>query len=367
MKKILLSLASVTTILTACTSQEVIDESSIQGNAIGFENVVNKPTRADDPHQGVSLTKSTFDNFYVFGYYTKDGMDNSAVQIFNTEEVKLTNGKWVYTNPRYWNPGCTYYFYAYSCGDLKLSNAYGTFSMDMTGTTTEKRALVINGYLCDYRHQHDLIYAENEGIVGKEKPKNGTATANQPVRFTFRHLLTMISASFKSSFPTGYKIRISNVRMVNIKNTASYNPRATVTWYNQQIELLPNSANPYIELDVDKTKTTEAGDSKGIETQIGFAIPYNYNVAATGNVTLTFDMDVIRDGKVVLQRNLRGNFNPNWESGKKYNYSIVIAGTDADLEAIAFETATDPITGWESGSGSTITLETYTNNTQSRN
>lgn len=362
MKQILLSLACCSIALTACTSQEVIDESIQQGNMIGFENAVNNSTRAEDESQSVVLNKNNFDNFYVFGYYTKDGMDNTAVQIFNTEEVKLLGGKWSYTNPRYWNPGCTYYFYAYSCGDLKLSNAYGTFSMDMTGTTTEKRALVINGYLCDYRHQHDLVYAENEGMVGQDK--NNSGTANKPVTFTFKHLLSMISASFKSSFPSGYQIRISNVRMANIMNTASYNPRATVNWYGHEIKLLPNSTNPYIQLSINKTNNkdvTEFGKD-AVTSGIGFSIPYNYADAGTGNVTLTFDMDVIRDGKVVLQRNLRGNFNPNWESGKRYNYSIVISGTDADLEAIAFETATDPITGWENGNGTTIELETYIKN-----
>ena len=362
MKQILLSLAIGSMVLTACTSQEVIDESITQGNVIGFENAVDKSTRADDPSQGVVLNKSNFDNFYVFGYYTKDGMDNTAVQIFNTEEVRLVNGKWQYTNPRYWNPGCTYFFYAYSCGDLKLSNEWGTFSMDMTATTTEKRALVINGYLCDYRHQHDLVYASNEGIVGKEKPQDGTTIANKPVTFTFKHLLSQISASFKSDFPTGYKIRISNIRMVNIKNYANYNPRATVTWFGHESKTLPNGTNPYIELSIDNTNgmnETEKGKAE-IKSGIGFAIPFNYGDVATGNVTLTFDMDVIRDNKVVLQRNLRGNFNPNWESGKIYNYSIEITGTNADLEAIAFETTTDPISGWESGNGSTITLATYT-------
>lgn len=361
MKQILLSLACCTMVLTACTSQEVIDESIQQGNIIGFENALNNSTRAEDSH-GVVLTKTNFDNFYVFGYYTKDGLDNTAVQIFNTEEVKLLGDKWLYTNPRYWNPGCTYFFYAYSCGDLKLSNAYGTFSMDMTSTTTEGRALVINGYLCDYRHQHDLIYAENEGIVGQQK--NSTGTANRPVTFTFKHLLSLITASFTSSFPSGYRIRISNVRMSNIYNTASYNPRATITWFGHEIKLLPNSTNPYIQLSVDNTNNnnvTHVGE-KAVMTGVGFAIPYNYATAGTGNVTLTFDMDVIREGKVVLQRNLRGNFNPNWESGKRYNYSIVISGTDADLEAIAFETTSDPITGWESGDGTTIALETYIKN-----
>ena len=360
MKQILLFLACGMMVLPACTSQDVVDESITQGDMIGFENALNKSTRSEDISQGVVLTKSNFDNFYVFGYYTKDGLDNTAVQIFNTEEVKLVNGKWSYTNPRYWNPGCTYFFYAYSCGDLKLNNSYGTFSMDMTATTTEKRALVINGYLCDYRHQHDLVYAENEGMVGKEKPKEGTA--NSPVTFTFRHLLSQISASFRSSFPEGYKIRISNVRMNNIMNTASYNPRATINWFEHKSTSLPNGSNPYIELGIDNRNNkneTEVGKAE-VTSGIGFAIPYNYADIATGNVTLTFDMDVIRDGKIVLQRNLRGNFNPNWEAGKVYRYSIVIAGTDADLEAIAFETTTDPITGWEQGGSSTITLETYT-------
>lgn len=372
MKKNLFSMALGILALSACTSSDIIDE-GIQSNAIGFENVVNKQTRAEGPVS--TLDKNNFNMFYVFGYYTKPGMENSAIQIFNSEEVKLdkSSGNWTYSNPRYWNPGGTYYFYAYSCGDLKLNSTFGTFAMDITETKTEDRALMINNYLCDYRHQHDLVYAENEGIVGKPKPESGTATANPKVKFKFNHLLSKINAQFTSTFPAGYKIRISNVSVTNIRNYANYNPKATVKWYGQELRVLEDSRNPYINLYVptgngtgtdpqDDTlplNTTEFG-KPAVTTEVGFVIPFDYSKSTGGNVTLTFDIDVVRDGAVVLQRNLRGNFNPNWQAGFGYTYNVEITGTDASLEAIAFETETDPITGWSDTNGGKITLETYT-------
>lgn len=360
MKKIFLSFATGTLLLTACTSQEVIDE-SIQSNAIGFENVINKPTRADvtgDPNK--VLTKSNFDEFYVYGYYTKPGLSLNAIQIFNQEKVQLENGSWTYTNPRYWNPGATYYFYAYSCGDLKLSNKFGTFSMDISNDKSiDERALMINGYVCDHTHQHDLVYAEKEGMVGKDKSANEGEIANNKVNFQFRHLLSKVDAEFKSDFPEGYQIKVSNVQISNILNKASYNPKATQKkWYGHLSISEEDGTNPYIGLYINDKENIAENSKDTVRTGNGFAIPYDYNQQTGGNVTLTFSITVIRDGKEVLQRRLRGNFNPTWTEGHAYTYSITITGTDASLEAIAFETATDPITGWTNGGTSSITLET---------
>lgn len=367
MKKILLSITAGVTLLTACTSQDVIDE-SVQSNVIGFENVVNKQTRATE------LTADKFDNFYVFGYYTRGALDNDAVQIFNGEEVKRTlpDGNWTYTNTRYWSPGGIYYFYAYSCQDLKLSSAYGTFSMDMTESTKERRALNINNYRCDYQHQHDLIYAENEGMEGLPKSETTGQVANQTVKFKFKHLLSKVNATVTSDFPAGYTLEVSNIKMNNIINFASYNPKGISTkWHSHKMDRSDESVNPYINMpifigtmknehgnQVEYSNSTERSKAP-VMTEPGFCIPFNYgnnNITAT----LTFDISVKREGNVVLQRNLKGDFNPNWEEGHAYTYNVTITGSDAKLEAIVFETDTEPITGWTSPTSTSITMETYT-------
>ncbi|MDE6403321.1 MAG: hypothetical protein K2K86_05905, partial [Muribaculaceae bacterium] len=47
MKKQFFWLALGVSTLCACTETDVIEESSVQSNAIGFENVIRKTTRAE--------------------------------------------------------------------------------------------------------------------------------------------------------------------------------------------------------------------------------------------------------------------------------------------------------------------------------
>ncbi|MDE6308863.1 MAG: fimbrillin family protein, partial [Muribaculaceae bacterium] len=67
MKKHFFYLAAGAFALTACTSEDVIDDVQTTRNPIQFENVVNKMTRATD------LNTSNFKQFNVFGFYTVPG------------------------------------------------------------------------------------------------------------------------------------------------------------------------------------------------------------------------------------------------------------------------------------------------------
>lgn len=116
--------------LTACTSEDVVDDVTTSSrNLIRFENVVNKPSRA-----ATDITTQTLNQFNVFGFYVLPDAPTHAYEVFNN--VPVTNpgsGMWGYDDKyaRYWVPNANYYFYAYSCGSAALKDTYGNFSLDV--------------------------------------------------------------------------------------------------------------------------------------------------------------------------------------------------------------------------------------------
>ena len=321
MKKHLFSLAVGVLALTACTSEEITEVSSTQGNAISFENVVNKNSRAVEG----DLDKNSFDMFLVYGYYTKENA-STPIQIFNGVPVKKVNNQWIYDGVRYWIPNCTYYFYAYSCADIALSSDKGSPTLTLTNESTPAgRALSIMNYLCDTRHQHDLVYAENGPIVATEKN-------NQQVSLPFKHALCKIKAVFTTDFPDGYVVKISDVKIDEFYNKANFNAR-TKAWSG-----FVEEDGAYINLNVDPNKNTmtNAANSK-VETSEIFIIPTVY--PSDQWVKLHFTIELSKGNDVVLQRSIYGSWSPNWEVGKIYTYNINITGSSAGIEPIVFAAA----------------------------
>ena len=339
MKKHLFSLVVGALALTACTSEDVTNLSPTQSNAIGFENVINKNSRAVEG----DLTKNSFDMFMVYGYYTKENI-STPIQIFNGVPVKKVNNQWVYDGVRYWIPNCTYYFYAYSCADIALSSDKGSPTLTLTNETTpEGRALSIMNYVCDSRHQHDLVYAENGPIVASEKN-------NPQVSLPFKHALCKIKAVFTTDFPDGYTVKISDVKIDEFYNVGSFNARNKV-WSN-----FTEEKDAYISLAVDDTKNTmtNAANSK-VETSEIFIIPTVY--PTTEWVKLHFTIELTKGNEVVLQRSIFGSWSPNWEVGKIYTYNINITGSSAGIEPIVFAAAQSlDDSSWDSSTSVNMTF-----------
>ncbi len=359
--------------LTACTSEEVVEDVAKKQNVIGFENVVDKLSRADD------LTSGTLKQFNVFGFYTTPDNAKVAVEVFNDTPVeKQSGGTWAYKDKdRYWVPGAHYYFYAYSCGSIaKLNSDYGQFSIDLARTdlTAADRTFNITNYLCDATHQHDLIFATNTGatetdafagILGKEK-------GNGLVSFQFKHLLSKVKAQFTSDFPTDYTVEISDVSLENIRNIGDYNSNGG--WKNvSRLE----EGSPYVFLlDTDyvdeegnnpiKPVKTIAGQDPAV-TNTAFVLPFTYNGEDATETTpdtwvyLKFTLTVYNKGEKILVKELTGKFNPSWIEGYSYTYNVVVSGSTANLQVIAFTTIADGqgniITNWGSDDNGKIEID----------
>lgn len=374
MKKSIFFLAAGAMAFTACTSEEVIEESMLQTNAIGFQSVVGKEAR--------EILTDDFSNFFVYGYYTKEGEvagTTAVVGVFNDKLVSKKDGAWSYSDTRYWVPDASYFFYAYSCDNQ--NTAQGVASFNQTGQTKEARRLTLENFRSDNTHKHDLVFAANEGmgsngILGKESSTSGTP-ANAAVSFKFSHILSRVRITFKSGFAAGYQLKISNVRIENIRNVGDFTPEIGNDgmllvkengslggkWTGND-EGLPERkvANadevPFLDFDIAKVGditrdiATAAVPAQGENAAVaavdaltvpGYVIPCAYKEA---NVKLVFDVLVMdAAGTQVYAQTIAGTWTPEWKLGTAYNYNITITGTAAGLEPINF-VADQVINGW---------------------
>lgn len=343
MKKHLIFLAAGAFALTACTSENVVDDVATSRNEIKFTNVVNKHTRAAE-----DLTAGSLRKFNVFGFYTKDANTNSAHEVFSDLLVYDNEGnrQWTYDGAKqYWVPGATYYFYAYSCGSVAShDDNIGTFNLNMSnengGMAATDRKFTITSYICDNTHQHDLLFAASNPITATE----GT---NSDVSFQFGHILSKIKAKFTHNLSSEYDIVIKDVAVSNICNQANFD--SETGWANAGRK----SGSPFVSLlDTDDATnpreplTIAFGESS--QTDEAYVIPCVYKNIEDSNVYITFTVEVYYDGDLVVSKGLTATFKPEWQKGYAYLYNISIDPSDLQLSEIKFTVSTS-ITAWEDG------------------
>lgn len=369
MKKSIFFLAAGAYALTACTSEEVIDDVVLKQNAIGFETVANKMSRLDDVKD---LVGGDLEFFNVYGYYTTPDVENSdgtttpsltAIPVFNNVKVKRTStgAAWTYDgDARYWVPGGHYYFYAYNCGNAEkgLSEQYGKFVFDLEGEKANtERVLKIEDYVCNETHQHDLIYAYNVGqkIDGNSTPIItsfpgivASETGNKSVKFQFNHILTKVKAQFASRFPEDYTVNVSDVTINGLYDKATYNPNNGWDFYTKTVTypkvfLLKTNDAETDELEI-KYQLDKDNNLVYTPTHSAFVLPKTYN---NEEVAIKFDIEVVNKDKVVMHKTMVANFKPSWTQGCSYTYNITIDGSAANLEQISFELdETVSLFGW---------------------
>lgn len=323
MKKFLLALAATGMVLTGCTQSEIIEEGPVaQTGRIGFASHVNKGTRA--------LDNENFASFQVYGAYTMPNETNSPVVVFNDVKVSKGENAWTYDDLRYWVPKASYRFSAYSSEGGLPTGARANYAEDVNHVYQ----LNLVDYRSDKDNQRDLIYASAGPIVGKDKE-------NATVPMEFGHILSRVQMQFKSSFPAGYQVEVSNVRINNIRNKGNF-MGSTETWTEVNRTADDMTVEPKFSAgnNICKAKNGEE-EAVNALTEFAYVIPFEYQL---NNVDFIFDIKVTNGGVTIMERQLRAAWKPNWKKNQQYRYTVTLTGSEAGLEPIKF---TGSVSEWD--------------------
>ena len=337
MKKSLSLIAVAAMSLTACTQSDVIEENVQSNNAIGFNTMVNRGSRA--------IESNTFKQFYVFGNYHSDSKPAAPVEVFTgtsvTRENTTDGTPWTYTGKRYWVNGAKYYFSAYAIDGGTIEKGTPVYTHDDAGKYTFK----ISDFICDHTQQKDLVYAAAGSF---ESPIVGKNEDNAVVPFAFKHVLSRLDFVFKTNFPEGYKVTISSVTVQDVRNKATFTGKqyaadanvsadAVGSW--SEPERVPETPYISVPFETGANMTIDNTMTDGLRSGFVYVIPYHYKTLAQNGKGVAIQFTVlVKDpaGNEVLNKQLAGRWRPMWDMNKTYTYTININGEASGLEEIQF-------------------------------
>ena len=306
MKKHFLFFAMAVAAMTSCMKDEVVASYEPAPQAIGFESFVNKTTKA------VTATDSDIQKFYAYAYYST----TSVTPVFNGVTVTKDADVWDHDGEtKYWTAN-TYYFGAYANGNNadpidNVQFADGELTIP-SYTVTDANDLVA-----------DVLTVDN------------TALSNQPVGFTFDHLLTKIKFTVQNT--SEYTMKISGALTINgAKKTGTCTVAINgATWASQAGDI---------------TYTPIAASSD--EIAVGATVPSEEMLVlpqSLANITYSITAKFYdNNGAMVIQKSLTDRtIDPtsieNWTPGISYNYII---GMPYGATEITFAQPT--VNGWTS-------------------
>lgn len=314
MKKILFALCAVAT-FASCTKNEVL---SFDQEAIGFDNAfVDNSTRSVEDKS--YSTSNMFTDFAVYGFV-------EGASVFNGIKVSkggdITNAEltsiWKYDATQYWIAGANYDFYAIAPfeGDWDIK----------TGNTPANTGATIS--FTNEDGTQDLLYA---GIVERE----GLAEDNQPIAFTFNHILSKV----KFSFVNGYNASSATIRVKDIKISNAYKTaEATLTsagaaWSEH------TGADGFVITFGNATDNQETVDVKeGVDVNYAYGKTYeSYNerfvipaAAPADKWEIKFTVDLLVSGTLIKSYNHTAKLDTTFEPGKAYDITATITASNID-------------------------------------
>ena len=339
MKKILFTLCAVAT-LASCSKSEVL---SYDQEAIGFDNAfVDNSTRSvvDTSFS----TSKMFTDFAVYGFV-------QGASVFNGIKVGkgITNGElssvWKYEGTQYWIADANYDFYAIAPfeGDWDIK----------TGTTPTDAGATIT--FTNNDGSQDLLYA---GI----EEQTGLADNNQPIAFTFNHILSKV----KFSFVNGYNASSATIRVRDIKITNAYNTaEAALTSTGAAWDKHAGAVAITFENATDDQSTND----KEAVTDVHYAYNNTYEsynerfvipaAAPAGDWNITFYVDLLVSGQLIKTYEHTAKLDTTFEPGKAYDIAATITAANIDpsnsQEPIEF-TAT--MNNWAAAENKDATVDT---------
>ena len=336
MKKSILFAALAASLMTVTSCTSTNNEELSATGAISFSPTLNKSralTSVDD------LTK-----FYVYG--SVDGKS-----IFSDQLVSRPNtaADWTYTYnggeaPK-WVVGSTHYFYAYSADNGKLEGKMGSASYTPSG-----KLVFTNVYAGAPDSNFDLVYASAEQV--------GKMTDNAKVAFRFKHILSQINVIFKNvttnNNNVAYNVKVNSINFANCEVMGNFDGEKWTEPSNSTIPGLGLNGTPLYFADNNLTSTDYFGINETKQTVSMYEIPYDYSYEP---IVLRFSVTITNanDPADTKTKTLQATFNPNWQMGYRYNYTIPVSLFESD-EYIQF--TAESLDDWSEGATSgTLKIE----------
>lgn len=208
MKKNLFFLAVAAVAFAACSNDETVAVNESQGEAISFIPVVNNMTRAAD----INATALQSSGFWVTAIHSVGSTTYINDQAFTWDGTSST---YVSTPKYYWPTEGTLDFFAYA--PTAVSNAqltktnYTTFVVTPSTTISE---------------QIDFVYAntDSKSKTGAYTPTGSTASTfgHAGVPLNFRHTGAKIVVKVKNSADNNLKFEITGWKLVNVDGSATF-------------------------------------------------------------------------------------------------------------------------------------------------
>lgn len=347
MKKSLSLIAVAAMSLTACTQSDVIEESVQSSNAIGFNTMVNKGSRA--------IESNTFKQFNVYGNYYYGSTSAAPVEVFTgtsvTRENTADGTPWTYTGKRYWIKDANYYFSAYAIDGGTIEKGTPVYTKDDSG----KYTFSISDFICDHTQQKDLVYAAAGSF---DSPIKGKDTQNDVVPFAFKHVLSRLDFVFKTNFPKDFKVTISKVTVQDVRNKATFTGKqyavgaaVTADAVGAWSEPTRDPVSPYISVPFEEgaNMTIDNTVTDGLRSGFVYVIPFHYKTLADGGKGVAIQFNIlVKDpsDNEVINKQIAGRWRPMWDMNKTYTYTVNINGEASGLEEIQFSGS---VGDWETG------------------
>lgn len=347
MKKFYLIPAFAAVMMTGCSQSEIVEQAhDAQTGLISFSTHVNKGTRA--------ISNDSFNKFFVYGSYKMPNTETRIV-IFSGENVNKSGENWTYgssdSDQRYWISTAEYNFAAYGVDNNALPTGANANHRD-------SRYLNITDFLCNGSNQKDLVYATAS--------RTATETGNPTVPMDFKHVLSRIKFVFKNSFPAGYKIKISDFKVINVRDKGNFygsvfEANSGNPWENPRTAAQGEYTEPVRSVDMPEigvgfTENNDVAVSGNVaESDAYYVIPFKYTVA---DVHLVFKLAVTKtedEAEVkIFDKNYQVDMAPDWKTGHQYRYTIELSGSQVGLEQIKFSGTVSEWTEWENENAGNI-------------
>ena len=325
--------------LVSCSSDDLnsLSDNSSKNEAISFDGYLGRSAVSVNGSRGSEVKigdlQTSADGFGVFGNYTATDVTTITYgeNLFKNQKVTYSTDdtKWTYEPVKYWSPAGHIDFLAYAPYDsnqkLKESS-----KLDFTVNST-------------ITAQTDLLWA------------NATkqTKTDQPVTFTFKHALSRLGYTVKTSTAAaeGTTITLNKITLAGSDDGTkeAFYSAGTIDLSKTSSTDLWTNLNSETKLKFDwvpTNKTLSTTLTKNDDTEYLFVIPQDFSKKTTSADALyvVVDYTITYSDQTTMNTKVYKQLNQEFEQGKAYTINLTIGLTPIDFNV-------DVVTDWDTANG----------------